>query len=178
MVQETWIPRIGSEGTDTSAENCTVWGCSNRDAATYEMLETIRSKQEKPYQARLRTQLNDINSKSTKNFTTLVPVWDSVLSLRESKIAAVPVVKTVLMFNPVVVKGSLPGVSKQSGLFQDTLGHPKKPLQDTASYMWFAALYGMNPQGMKSLGGDQQAPLLQKLAWDTLKKEPMNGLTN
>lgn len=72
-------------GTDNTPENCDVWGCKNRDAATFEMLETIRAKQEQPYQARLRTQLTGLNSEAKANFTTLVPVWDAVLSLRESK---------------------------------------------------------------------------------------------
>jgi hypothetical protein len=159
MVQETWIPRIASMGVDNTPENCTVWGCSNRNGATYEMLEAIRTKQEQPYQARLRTQLTGINKNVKTNFTTLVPVWDAVLSLRE-----------------LVVKGSLPGVAKQSNLFKDSLGHPQKPLQDAASYMWFAALYNINPNGMKALGAPTQAPILQKLAWDTLQREPLNGL--
>jgi hypothetical protein len=47
------------------------------------MLEAIRTKQEQPYQARLRTQLTGINKNVKTNFTTLVPVWDAVLSLRE-----------------------------------------------------------------------------------------------
>lgn len=34
----------------------------------------------------------------------------------------------------MIVKGQLPGVSKQSGLFRDGLGHPKTPLSDGASY--------------------------------------------
>jgi hypothetical protein len=34
----------------------------------------------------------------------------------------------------VIVKGQLPGVAKQSGLFRDALGHPKAPLSDAASY--------------------------------------------
>jgi len=159
MVQETWIPRLSSAGQDTTPENCNVWGCSNRDAATLEMLEAIRNKQEKPYQARLRTQLTGINTSHNTSFTTIVPVWDAVLSLRE-----------------LILNGSLPGVSKQSGLFRDSLGHPTKPLQDMASYMWFAALYNINPQGMKALGAPEQAPILQKLAWETLQKEPLNGL--
>jgi hypothetical protein len=85
MVQETWIPRISTMGQDNTAENCTVWGCSNRDAATFTMLEDIRTKQEQPYQARLRTQLTGLNTKAKTNFTSLVPVWDAVLSLREWK---------------------------------------------------------------------------------------------
>jgi hypothetical protein len=85
-------------------------------------------------------------------------------------------VKFALTISLVVVKGSLPGVAKQSGLFVDSLGHPKQPLQDTASYMWFSALYNINPKGMKALGSPAQAPILQKLAWETLQKEPLNGL--
>jgi hypothetical protein len=92
------------------------------------------------------------------------------------KVIPVPAVRTVLTLNPVVVKGSLPGVAKQSNLFKDSLGHPQKPLQDAASYMWFAALYNINPNGMKALGAPTQAPILQKLAWDTLQREPLNGL--
>jgi len=42
--------------------------------------------------------------------------------------------------------------------------------------VWFAALYGINPQGFKSLGTPKMAPVLQKLAWDALKKEPLRGL--
>jgi hypothetical protein len=56
----------------------------------------------------------------------------------------------------VAVKGQLPGVAKQSALFQDKLGHAKKPIQNMASYsksrfykhrclvnefpVWFAAM--------------------------------------
>jgi hypothetical protein len=72
-------------GVDKSPENCTVWGCSNRNAATFEMLENIRTKQETPYKGRLRTQLMGLNTANKANFTTLVPVWDAVLSLRECK---------------------------------------------------------------------------------------------
>jgi len=67
-------------------------------------------------------------------------------------------------------------VAKQSGLFADTLGHLKQPLSDAASYILFAAIYGINPQGFKSLGTPAMAPVLQKLAWDALKKEPLRGL--
>jgi hypothetical protein len=43
--------------------------------------------------------------------------------------------------------------------------------------VWFAALYGINPTGSRILGGNAaQESVLQKLAWDTLKKEPLSGL--
>jgi hypothetical protein len=43
--------------------------------------------------------------------------------------------------------------------------------------VWFAAIYGINPQGFKSIGTPAMAPVLQTLAWDALKKEPLKGLT-
>jgi hypothetical protein len=43
--------------------------------------------------------------------------------------------------------------------------------------VWFAALYGINPTGSQILGGNRaQDSILQKLAWDTLSKEPLSGL--
>ena len=47
----------------------------------------------------------------------------------------------------------------------------------TVLKVWFSALYGINPIGSKALGGNPaQEAILQKLAWDTLSREPMNGL--
>jgi hypothetical protein len=43
------------------------------------------------------------------------------------------------------------------------------------SPVWFGALYGINPQGFKSLGVSEATPILQKLAWDTLINEPLRG---
>jgi hypothetical protein len=41
----------------------------------------------------------------------------------------------------VVVKGQLPGVTKQAGgLFRDNLGHATQPLQDLASYSKYRLL--------------------------------------
>jgi len=154
MIQETWVV----QSANPEAEDCMAsgWGCKNRDAATYEMLEQTRSKLEQPYRARLRAQVDDMNNQFGKNFTTLVPVYDAVLTLRE-----------------MTVKGELPGVAKQTNLFRDSLGHPQKPVADMASYMWFAAMYGINPIGMKALSEGSptgQTELLQKLAWETPKK--------
>ena len=94
----------------------------------------------------------------------------------------------------MIVKGQLPGAAKQSSLFIDGLGHPTAYLQHMTAYskfinlqslqisgvliiiVWFGALYGINPQGAKSLGSSRAESILQKLAWDTLVKEPLNGL--
>jgi len=154
MVQETWVPNSADQG-----ERCTLMGCSNRDGATFEGLGKTISTIEQPYRRRLRTQISGINKQLGHNTSTVVPVWEAVLEIRR-----------------MVAKGKLPGIAKQSSLSVDSLGHPQKPLRDMASYMWFGALYGINPQGSRTLGSEAQAAILQKLAWDTLTKEPLNGL--
>ncbi|KAF2399229.1 hypothetical protein EJ06DRAFT_557702 [Trichodelitschia bisporula] len=158
MVHETWLPQSAAK----DAEGCADWGCTNRDAATIDVLEDTRNKLEIPYKNKLRAQLQRLNAQAGTNLTSIVPVWDAVISMRE-----------------MVVKGQLPGVPKQSSLFMDKLGHAQKPLRDMASYMWFAALYNINPIGSKVLTTGTpagQAAILQKLAWETLKKEPLNGI--
>jgi hypothetical protein len=98
-------------------------GCSNRDAATYDMLENTRAKTEGPFRKSQREQAMELNrslgGSANRTIISIVPVWDAVLTLRE-----------------LVAKGQLPGVTKQQGgLFMDSLGHPQKPLRDLASYM-------------------------------------------
>jgi hypothetical protein len=63
--------------------------------------------------------LTGLNKETGTNTTSLVPVWDAIIALRQ-----------------MVVNGKVPGVAKQSDLFQDALGHAKKPLQDMVSYMY------------------------------------------
>jgi hypothetical protein len=46
---------------------------------------------------------------------------------------------------------------------------------DICSTVWFSALYGINPTGMKALGNSGHASVLQKLAWEILQKEPLRG---
>jgi len=67
-----------------------------------------------------------------------------------------------------------------------TWGIPKNPREiwndlvgeELIKQMWLGALYGINPQGSKALGGTAAlAAVLQKLAWDTLIKESLNRLT-
>jgi len=178
MIQETWLPwspnvqeglnyldldqvRTWINSPAKNVEKCAGFaGCTARDSATVKTLERTRTELEGPYRERLRKQLAEINKEMGKNFTVLVPVWDAVITLRQ-----------------MIVDGKVPGVSKQSELFQDGLGHARKPLQDLASYVWFGAIYNQTPVGLKALGGAAgQAEVLQKIAWEALKKEPLSGV--
>ena len=116
------------------------------------MLEATRAKNEQPFRKRLREQLNGLNKDAGRNLTVLVPVWDAVLSSKSAHPAVagleanlyVPQCERVSLLPnledcgcnlfPVIIKGELPGVPKQSSLFKDNLGHAQKPLSDMASY--------------------------------------------
>jgi hypothetical protein len=92
MVQETWLPTWPLGATNYPEAGCSAMSCSNRDAATLPILQKIHTDVETQYKDKLRTQLTGINSKTAANFTTLVPAWDLVVSLRESKILSTSVV--------------------------------------------------------------------------------------
>jgi hypothetical protein len=142
MVHETWLPfstdsnECGfpkstgqSEGKGAAAPKGkgTAGGlpfglipvCSDRDRATFDTLKKTRDTIEEPYKTRIRSQLTGLNRQLGSNVTTMIPVWDAVITLRQ-----------------MTVNGKIPNVAKQTDLFQDSLGHPKKPLRDMASYMY------------------------------------------
>jgi hypothetical protein len=101
MVQETWLPFSASnqEGLDynnmtvvqtyidkpaKNIEKCAgIIGCSDRNAATFKTLERTRTEIEGPYRKRLRKQLADLNKELGRNVTTLVPLWDATITLRQ-----------------------------------------------------------------------------------------------
>ena len=111
---------------------------------------------------RLREQLQSIDARHGRAVTRLVPAGDTVLRLRAA-----------------VVAGEVPGVTRQSELFRDALGHASQPTMDAVTYAWFAALYGQSPIGLASLrdaddatSADRQQ-ILQELAWAAVREEPL-----
>jgi hypothetical protein len=86
MVQETWLPIWPLGAANYPEAGCSAMSCTNRDAATLPVLQKIHTDVETKYKDKLRTQLTELNAKTAANFTTLVPVWDLVVSLRERKI--------------------------------------------------------------------------------------------
>ena len=81
----------------------------------------------------------------------------------------------------LIVDGKYPGVTKQSELFTDPIGHGGPHVQALASYCNFAAIYRITPEGLKvSAPGidDAQHAILQKLAWETASKYHYAGVGN
>jgi hypothetical protein len=136
---------------------------SERDAVSAETLAAMRR------EGRLielwRRQLRGINERHGRTLAYIVPVNDAVLRTREA-----------------VVAGALPGVTRQSELFRDVLGHATQPTMDLVSYAWLAALYRRSPIGLQSLiqPDDPTAPerhrKLQEIAWSAVLDEPMSGV--
>jgi hypothetical protein len=82
-----------------------------------------------------------------------------------------------------VAEGRAPGLTKQTDLFRDDLGHPHPPLAMLVTYCHFAAIYGRSPVGLPvpdALKGLPHAAelnrLLQQIAWDAVTAYPLSGV--
>jgi hypothetical protein len=169
MVQHSWgdkattqIMRARHGGT--TIDLSTVPSNEDRDATTAEELEAYRAST-LPQRAALRAQLKAIDERHGRAVTSMVPVSEAVIRLRE-----------------LVVDGGLPGVTRQSELFRDALGHATQPTMDVVTYTWFAALYGINPKGSTCLiepddpTAHARHDALTDIAWRSLLDEPKSGL--
>jgi hypothetical protein len=87
MVQETFNfqsadPAEGCTGHPANPPSKTL-GCKNRDAATFESLTQTLNIVEQPYLKSLRNYLSDLNAQTASNFSTVVPIWEASLRLRQ-----------------------------------------------------------------------------------------------
>jgi hypothetical protein len=121
----------------------------------------LRPEQEK-WRTELESQVKAINQKVDRDAVFIVPVGDAVVKLRE-----------------LVVAGKAPGITKQSELFTDPIGHGKLPVIILASYCNYTAITGRSPVGLKvyepSVSEELNA-LLQRIAWETVSGYPMSGV--
>ena len=132
-----------------------------RDQKTVEQIAPIMEK----IKVLLETQVNPINAKYARQVVYISPVGNAVLALRDK-----------------VIRGEAPGITKQSELFTDPLGHGKEPIQRLAAYCYFACIYQKSPVGLNVFekpGNETWNRLnrmLQHLAWDAVCKYPMSGV--
>ena len=106
----------------------------------------------------------------------MMPFVESV-SQRQSTRA--PVGDAVVKLRAMIVAGTYPGVTKQSELFRDPIGHGGPHIQALAAYCNFAAIYRTSPAGLQTPGqgidGAQEA-ILHELAWETVSKYAYAGV--
>jgi hypothetical protein len=82
-----------------------------------------------------------------------------------------------------VADGKAPGISKQSELFRDDLGHPNAAIAILVTYCHFVAIHHRSPVGLPvpaELKDQPQAEalnhLLQLLAWNAVTTYPHSGV--
>ena len=156
LVQESWIPWDGWLPEEKVADN------TARDARPLDSVRTATQR----FKDGLEPQLVALNAKLGRDAIQVVPADDAVMKLRE-----------------LVAAGRVPGITKQSDLFKDTIGHGRAAIEALVTYCNFACLYRLNPIGLKDaapeldkISPDLQA-LLQRLAWEAVTAHPLSGVS-
>ena len=92
-------------------------------------------------------------------------------------------VDAVLRLRELIAARKAPGLSKQTDLFGDQIGHGKAPVVALATYCNFACIYRRSPVGLKDEDPEldklspELKPLLQQVAWDVVSSYPLSGVT-
>jgi len=97
-----------------------------------------------------------------------------------------PVGQAVMALRHKIAEGAAPGLTKQTDLFTDAIGHAKPPLAVLVGYVYYAQIYGRSPVGLGVPAGlkgvaDEETTgklnaLLQDLAWTAVTDHPLSGV--
>jgi hypothetical protein len=143
LVQASWMP------FDQTTPQQRIRNNSERDNTNLKDLEASTNQ----WRKNLEAQVDDLNRRHGRH-VFIVPVGNAVVKLRER-----------------IVAGTFPGISKQSELFRDPIGHGLGHVQALTAYCNFAAIYQRSPAGLtlNESGVDEaQHALLQQIAWETV----------
>ena len=98
----------------------------------------------------------------------------------------VPVGQSVLALRKKIAEGAAPGLTKQTDLFSDAIGHAKPPLAVLVAYCYYAQIYGRSPVGLPVPPALRGVPkgettiklnqLLQEIAWNAVTGHPLSGV--
>lgn len=159
LVQASWPGRDGQMDKNFTNEQ--------RNDATAESLQTLCDTYHATWVKSLEDQVRSLNTEIGREAVHIVPVGDAVFALRRH-----------------ILEGTAPGLTRQTDLFRDALGHPLPPLAALVTYCHFATIYGRNPAGLPvptelqaTPNADELNRLLQQLAWDAVTQYPMSGVT-
>jgi len=157
LVQASWPTRDG---------NLSGFKNEDRNAATATSLREQRAGYEAAWLRPLEAQVEAINAEVGKRAVFIVPAGKAVFALRER-----------------VAAGTAPGLTEQTDLFRDDLGHPQPPLAALVTYCHFAAIYGRSPVGLPVPAILEAAPgaealnrVLQEIAWEAVSTYPLSGV--
>ena len=158
-LQQNWVPY----------EDPAVWlsrtkpKSVDRDGKTVEQLRAIHT----PYFQMIEGHVKELNGRIPGARIAVVPCGEAVLALRAK-----------------VIAGEAPGVSRQSELFTDVLGHPGPQIRALSAYCHFAVMYRRDPAGLPVVSPLAKLPeaerlnrLLQSIAWKAVSEHPLSGVT-
>jgi hypothetical protein len=150
LIQASWFP------FDVPDPDKRVHDNAQRDNAQIADLQAAVDN----WRKKLEAQVDDLNRQHGKRALFIVPVGDAVVKLRS-----------------LVVDGKYPGVTRQSELFRDPIGHGTDHVQALASYCNFAVIYRTAPKGLNLPNlSDEQNAILQEIAWETCSRYPYAGI--
>lgn len=156
LIQGSWYP-FDVAAPAAGAPDKRIKDNAQRDTAKIEDLQAAVDE----WRTRIEAQVDALN-KQHGSHVFIVPVGDAVVKLRA-----------------MVADGKFPGITQQSKLFRDPIGHGHGHIMVLAAYCDFAAMYRMSPVGHKITErsvSDEQHAILQKLAWDVVSNYPRAGI--
>jgi len=152
LVQQSWVP---FDYLDKRVKDN-----AERDAAKLDV-DKLRADHVK-WRKDMEAQVKALNQQAGRDAVFIVPAGDAVVQLRT-----------------LVAEGKAPGISKQSELFTDAIGHGKLPVVILVSYCNYACITGRSPVGLQvkepAISAELHA-LLQRIAWDTVSGYAMSGV--
>ena len=113
------------------------------------------------WRKKLEAQVDELNKQHGKTAVFIVPVGDAVVKLRG-----------------LMIDGKYPGITKQSELFTDPIGHGGPHIQALAILLQFRRHLSHEPVGLKMAApgiDDAQHAILQTIAWETVSAYPHAG---
>jgi hypothetical protein len=155
LVQHSWTPWDGWLPDEKIAKN------EERDTRPLDKVRVAN----KRFRDALEAQVGELNKKLGREAVFIVPVGDAVMKLRD-----------------LIAAGKAPGLTKQTDLFGDQIGHGRPPIITLATYCNFACIYRVSPVGLKDAEpvldklSPELRPLLQQIAWDTVSNYPFSGV--
>lgn len=158
-LQQNWVPYEDAALWLSRARPKSV----ERDGMTETRLRAIHE----PYFALIEGHVKSLNARIPGARIAIVPCGEAVLALRAK-----------------VIAGEAPGVTRQSQLFTDALGHPHAHIRVLSAYCHFSVLYRRSPVGLPVSSQLTKLPeaeklnrLLQEIAWQAVTGHPMSGVT-
>lgn len=158
LVQEFWIPYDDPTVLKAGAGPRVV----DRDSRTMDELRTMHA----AYFQSMDDHASALNTKLDKHTVFIVPVGQAVMALRGK-----------------IITSEAPGLTKQSELFTDGLGHAQPVVKVLATYCHFAVIYRRSPIGLpvptiiaSKPGAEKLNRLLQELAWEAVTAHPLSGV--